>query len=246
MRLLLLVFATCYITNTFGQNCPALTGGTEPVNGLLGYQSRNGHHCEGLVTLTNSAGVDIDIISFTKGGLNYLADPREKLTIENLLPVNVPLSIRGRNFNMYAHYRLDMDIRGRDSVVIPAATVIAKAHIAKDNMGIYAYGKLGQKTIYSPVRIVSEIAGRSADSLYTLCLLKNVTFKAMEYRYARCKNNDPGKYSAPIIVTEKQITGDKVKLVLPPDMKNGTFLITVYYTLSSNYPSKADFYLRIP
>jgi hypothetical protein len=229
------------------QNCASLTGGTVAVEGNLGYQSRgSGHYCEGLVTLTHSAGVDIDIVSFTKGPLNFYASPSEVLTINNLLPNNIPQTVHGVNFNMYRHYRLDINFNGQDTVMIPAATVIAKIPILKENLGLYGYRKNGSNIIYNPVRVSAAKSRTLPDTAYRISLLKNVPFKAMEYRFANYQNSQIGPLSAPVMVNDSQVSGDKVTLILPPNIKKGQYLMVVYYLLNSGYKNSANFYITLP
>ncbi|RYE26977.1 MAG: hypothetical protein EOP45_02655 [Sphingobacteriaceae bacterium] len=246
MRLILFVLFYFYFTSGFAQNC--LLKGMEPVAGSLGYQSRgNGDHCEGLVTHANSAGVDLEVVSFTKGSVNFYSSNTEAITIKNLLNSPNPISVTGLNFNMSVHYRLDFGLPTNAAKTIDASTVIAKVPILKENMGVYGYVNENKELIFCPVKLSSKKIIQSAlDSTYILQLLKNVTFKTLEYRYASYKNGDSGRFSDPNAIQPTEIKNDRILIRLPNQIKGGTYLLKVYYTLNSGFQNSKDFIIRLP
>lgn len=240
LSLLLLLALPCAL---FAQEC-SLTN-AKALKSSLGYKSRNGKYCEGLIENTNSAAVSFELISFTSGDIQYTAIDAETLIIKPLVAIKEPLTLLGSSFGKAHRYRLNYTFGTQDKQLdVPAANVISKATITSAHFGVYTSYPDGRQVIFCPVKQTTARANGTAkkeDQLF-IRIAKNITTSSIQYA---CYPEDghPGeKYNVPT----GDIKDNSVLVRLKPGYKSGRYLLTLYYTQENGIKNDIKFHMLIP
>ncbi len=167
-------------------------------NDPAGYQQRdNDIRFEGLYR-KNVANSGFELVSVTKGSVNY------NLDLNDTLIIRTPRVLRGRligicglSFGITKNYRLDFVMFGDSHKRVPIGPVLYSKEIDSANIGLYGYlGHLQSPDAYVPVIISTKT--HVGTGPITLKLIADVPVARVEYMISKCDNNNFSGYGAPI------------------------------------------------
>lgn len=226
-KALLILLALSTFSSVLGQTCdPSLT--RKAVDGRYGYRSRSGDaRCEGIFQQA-VAGEELEIVSFTKGPLNYSLSNDELRIKTYPMESTSALNVRGVNFGMGRSYRLDMLVPAGSNRIVPVDEVLGPNQIDPVHFGIVAFfeNKTSKRTLV-PLEISSKSFQSTRKSSFQLVFVSNVELTKIAWRYASSSDAICGAFGGYVERTGNFVRSTPIRIELPQEMNTGEYCLDI-------------------